>query len=135
MSQPACRPKDQVSFCTLSFLVDTPLRYVLFCGDDVILVSWVWFLWGLGFPQSDTALQAPLRDAMVERGLADPELLACYPRTDYRQLDLLPVEFGVVASSSSSISPCISPCLLSGTHGILRHTASTGFDPQTVSLN
>ena len=64
------------------------------------------------------ALQAPLSDAIVKRGLADPGLLACYPRTDYRQLGLLPVEIGVGASSSSSISPSITPFLLSGTHGL-----------------
>ena len=64
------------------------------------------------------ALPAPLSDAIVKRGLADPGLLACYPRTDYRQLGLLPAEIGVGASSSSSISPSITPSLLSGTHGL-----------------
>ena len=64
------------------------------------------------------ALPAPLSDAIVKRGLAGPGLLACYPRTDYRQLGLLPVVIGVGASSSSSISPSITPSLMSGTHGL-----------------
>ena len=83
---------------------------------------------------------------MVERGLADPGLLASYHRTDFRQLGLLPVVYGVGASSSTSISQCISSCLASGTDSMLRGTAqslqysscsdaaSTGFDPQPVSL-
>ena len=94
-----------------------------------------------------TALPAPLSDAMDERGLADPGLLASYPHTDFRQLGLLLVEYGVGDSSSTSILPCFSSTLASGTDGLLRGSvqflqysscsdaARTGFDPQLVSLN
>ena len=71
---------------------------------------------------------------MIDRGLADPGLLASYPRTDYRQLglELRPVESGAGASSrssfTSSIPPTVSPSLAAGPY-----IDTTGFWSSYVS--
>ena len=84
------------------------------------------------------SLPGPLETAMYERGLADPGLLACHPRTDFRQLglELRPVGTDPGASSQSSVTPCISPCISTNMAcSIVGQDASTDTSPGAAEGN